>query len=205
MRLRKAVVRNVIGQIVNINKWGTLGLIKLIKHCKNIYSDATISVINGRSIEYIYEKNIKLKNKAKYGSSIKVSFEKAISWNQTLSEGNGTPIYTNRLLIADRVTLLPSGLYEPHTYDSGEKLQRAINSYTNRIQSLPAVNIRSNPNLHEFNDLALWLKSNSMHKTRRDMKIKQEAADPEIPQAVNWTLEDEIKEYDNNTLLELEN
>lgn len=172
---------------------GTLGLIKLIKHGKNIDSDASISVINGRLIEYIYEKNIKLREKARYALLIKVEFEKAIICDTILSEGNGTPVYTNRLNTAEE------------TYNAGEKLQRAINSYTNRIKSLPSVNISSNPNIDELNDLALWLKSNSMHKTRIDMRIKQEAADPEIPQAVNWTLEEGLKYHVTEKYLETEN
>lgn len=168
---------------------GTLGIIKLIKGDKNVDINTTIYVTMGRLFEYIHENNLKLKAKTRYASNIKIAFEKAINWDATLSENNGTPVYTNRLLIAEE------------TYHAGDKLQRAVNSYINRIQSLPAVNILSNPNIDELNYLITWLKSNSMHKTRLDMKIKQEDADPEIPQAVNWTLEDEIKEYDNDTLL----
>ena len=175
---------------------GTLGIIKLI-HGKSgarasertLNIDATIYVIIGELIKYIHEINLKLEEKARYGLSIKIAFEKAIRWDATLSEGNGTPVYTNRLLIAEE------------TYNVGEKLQRAVNSYRNRIQSLPKVNVIEYVNIEELNDLISWLKTNSIHKTRVDMKIQQEAVDPETCQAVNWTLEDEIKQYDNDTLL----
>lgn len=169
---------------------GALGLICLIRDGRDLDVDITVHITIGRLFEYIHERNIKLRNSSRYALNIKFAFEKAIGWDGTLSKDNGTPVYTNRLLIAEE------------TYDAGEKLQRAINSYTNRIQSLPTVNIRSNPNIEELNDLVGWLKSNSMHKTRIDMRIQQEAADPETPQAVNWTMEGEIKYHISDTQLE---
>jgi hypothetical protein len=70
----------------------------------------------------------------KYALNVKIAFEKAVSWDETLSENNGTPVYTNRLLVADRGTLLPSVLLEPHTYEAGRKLQKAVNSKSSCIR-----------------------------------------------------------------------
>jgi len=131
---------------------GTLGLIKFIKTNSILNIDATIYVIIGNLIQYIHEQNIKLNDKGKNALNTKALFENAISLDMILSENARTPIYTNRSLVAKE------------TYAVGEKLQRAVYSYMNRIQSLPKLDIIMYPNLEELNNLIMWLKNNSTHR-----------------------------------------
>lgn len=165
---------------------GNLGLIELAKDGKTLNIEATLYLIMGRLVSYIRYKNLKLITSFKCAMNVKIAFEKAIGWDNTLSENNGTPVYTNRLLIAEE------------TYVAGEKLRRDSNLYTSIMQNLPILPFITYPNLEEISNLILWLKNNSLHKIRADMKIKQEEAEPETPQSVDWTLEDIVDEYDNN-------
>lgn len=165
---------------------GNLGLIELAKDGKSLNLEATIYLIMGRLVSYVRNKNLKLMMSVKSAMSVKIAFSKAILWDKVLSEGNGTPVYTNRLLIAEE------------TYTAGEKLERDTNLYKSRIQSLPILSFIIYPNLEEVSDLITWLKSNSLYKTRLDMKIKQEEAESDTPQCVDWTIEDIVDEYDIN-------
>lgn len=174
------------------NQYKQMGALGIIHINRELNITATIYVIFGRLTEYIGNEILKLKRKIRYAKSIKVDFEKSTDYDKTLFEDDDTPIYTNRLKVA---TL---------TYDAGQKLQKSLNSYIDRINAIPKLDIIDYINTTEVDELIKWLKDNSMCKTRIDMAKQQQVANPDPPQYVNWTVEGEIKYHIVDTQQEVD-
>jgi hypothetical protein len=141
-----------------------LGLIQVIRDGNVINISCMITVAVGNLIKYIYDKILILKREERRALIIKEDFNKAQRNDSILSINTDAVIYTNRLLSAQI------------TYDTGDKLSRAINSYINTINNLPIIDDIVYPNIQGLIDLSTHLKSNSMFKTRKDMAEKQESS-----------------------------
>ena len=170
------------------NQMVNLGLIFLIRGKTGLNIEAIIAVIIGRLTQYVANKIQKLRKMENYAQLVKADFDRCTQLDLQLME-DGTPIYTNRLMAATR------------TYDAGSKLEDGINSYTNIINNLPQLQYIEYPNIGHIYELAIWLKDNSMYKTRLDMKTIQTNYDGDIPQAVDWVIEDKIYDYSENYTL----
>lgn len=159
-----------------------LGHIYIIRTEIGVNIEAIISVAMGRLTQYVNEKIIKLRRLEKYAKLVKVDYEGCTKLDLERIKDTG-PIYTNRLAAATR------------TYDACNKLERGITNYLNTIGNLPQLQYIVYPDIQQLQVLAEWLKMNSMHKTRQDMKLVQENYDSDTPELVGWIAEDTIYTY----------
>lgn len=183
--IKDIICRRTGWTIIQYQQMVNLGLICIIRGKTGPNIEAIIAIMVGRLTQYVANKIQKLQKLEKYAQLVKADLSRCTQLDLQLTE-NETPIYTNRLMAATR------------TYDAGTKLEKEINSYTNILQSLPQLQYIEYPNIQHIYELAIWLKDNTMYKTRLDMKLVQTNYDGDIPQAVDWIIEDTIYDYSEN-------
>lgn len=179
--LKDAICQKTQWSIVQYDQLINLHMIPVFMN-KNRYNlDAMIEATRANIIYFTYHKIEKLDRFTAHATVTKEAFIMAMKHDNDLSVINNFPTYTERLKVAEV------------TYATGDTLLKKIRRYNNIMQNLPQIDHIVYPNIQHLTDLANWLKENSMHRTRKDMDDTQyKFEDDEVPQAVDWTLEDTL-------------
>ena len=180
--IQETICRNTGWTIMQYQQMVNLGLICIIRDDTVPNIEAIIAIIIGRLTQYVASKIQKIKRFERHAKLVKADFDRCTQLDLQLME-NGSPIYTNRLMAATR------------TFDIGIKLEMTINNYVNVVKNLPQLQYIKYPDIQNMYELAKWLKENSMYKTRLDMKVVQTNYDGDIPEGVDWVIEDTLYNY----------